>query len=122
MMQFSLHVTCSCIHTFSFPCLVLFVMVLIYLSPSLSLLNSLHMASKCKSAPSWNPFRFGASFFDPTPLHVWFCDEKALQDFSENFSKHGIHSERHVILSDFSDTTLLTVNHRRGWNLYVRYP
>ena len=34
-----------------------------------------------------------------------FC-EKAKDDFFENFSDWVIHSERHVILSNFSDTSL----------------
>ncbi|KAK9999927.1 hypothetical protein SO802_019530 [Lithocarpus litseifolius] len=55
-----------------------------------------------------------ASSSDSTPLHVSSHDEKARQDFSEKFSKCGIHSE-HVILSDFFDTTLPTIIHSRGW-------
>ena len=65
------------------------------LSPSLS--NSLRMALKRKSVPSWNPLCSRASSSDSTPLHVKFRDDKARQDFSENFSKCGIHSECHVI-------------------------
>ena len=58
----------------------------------------------------------GASFsFDSTSLHVWFHDEKARQDFSENFSRHGIHSECEVVLFDFSDIDLSTVIHSKGW-------
>ena len=89
MMIFLLHVTWSCIiHAyipFLFFLLVLFVIgtflfVFLYLFPSL--LNSLRMAPKCKSAllhsaPSRNPLHFGASSFDPTPLSIRFCDEKA---------------------------------------------
>ena len=86
------------------------------LSLSLFLSNSLRMAPKYKFAPSQNLLRFEASSSsDPTPSHVRFCDDKACQDFSENISKRGIHSECHVILLDFSDTDLLTVIHKRGW-------
>ena len=53
------------------------------------------MTLKRKSTPSRNPLRSGASTsFDPTPSFVWFRDDKALQDFSENFSRWGVHSER----------------------------
>ena len=72
------------------------------------------MAPKCKSTPSQNPLRSGASSSDPTPSHVKFRDEKAKLDFSENFSRRGIHSKRQVVLLDFSDTDLLTVIHSRG--------
>ena len=80
----------------------------------LSLLDSLRTAPKRKSTPSRNPLRFGTSSSDPTPLHVRFRDEKAHKDFSENFSKRGIHSECHVVLSNFSDIALSTVIHSRG--------
>ena len=80
------------------------------------------MTPKRKSAPSRNPLRSGASSSDPTPFHVWFHDEKAHQDFSENFSKRGIHLERHVTLSDFSDTTLPNAIHSRGWESLCEIP
>ena len=84
-------------------------------SLSLSLEIVCVMAPKCKSTPSQNPFRSGASSSsDPTPSHVWFRDDKVRKDFSENFSKRGIHSERQVILSDFPDTNLSTVIYSRG--------
>ena len=70
------------------------------------------MAPKCKTTPSQNRLRFGALSFDSTPLSVRFHDDKARHDFSENFSKRGIHLECHVIISDFSDTTLMTVIYR----------
>ena len=94
----------------------------LFLSLSLSLSDSLRMALKRKTTPSWNPLHFGASSSDSTPLHVRFRDEKARYNFSESFSKCGIHSERHVILSDFFDTTLLTVIHRRGWESLCEIP
>ncbi|KAL0017341.1 hypothetical protein SO802_004410 [Lithocarpus litseifolius] len=53
----------------------------------------------------------------PTSSFVWFCDEDARKDFSENFSKRGVHSERQVILADFTDTDLLDVIHSWGWEL-----
>ena len=72
----------------------------ILFSLSLSLCDSLRMAPKRKSTPSRNPLHSGASSSsDSTPLHVRLRDEKARQDFSKNFSKRGIHSEHHVILS-----------------------
>ena len=56
------------------------------------------MAPQRKSAPSQNPLCSRESSSDPTPFHVRFYDEKAYQDFSKNFPKRGIHSERRVIL------------------------
>ena len=85
-------------------------------SPSLSSLVSVSMAPKRKSAPSWNPFHSGAlSSSDPTPSSIRFQDEDAWKDFSENFSRWGVHLERRVILSDFFDTDLNTVIHSQGW-------
>ena len=53
------------------------------------------MAPKRKSAPSQNPLRSRAlSSSGPTPSHIQFCDEDAQKDFSENFSRRGLHSER----------------------------
>ena len=60
------------------------------LSLSLSFLFTLvvSMATKCKSASSWNPLRSGAlSLSDPTPSSIQFCDEDARKDFSETFSQ-----------------------------------
>jgi len=66
--------------------------------------------------PSHNPLCSGASSSsDPTPSSVRFHDEKARKDFSENFSRQGIHSECQVILFDFSDTALPIVIYSRGW-------
>ena len=74
------------------------------------------MAPKRKSTPSWNPLRSKASSCsDPTPSHIKFRDDKARQDFSENFSKHGIHLECQVILSDFSDIDIPIVINSWGW-------
>ena len=92
---------------------------------SLSLLFTLvmSMAPKRKSTPSQNPLRSGASSSsDPTPSHIRLCDEDAWKDFSENFSRRGVHLERRVILSDFSDTDLPTVIHSRGWESLYDVP
>ena len=88
---------------------------------------SVVMAPKRKSAPSRNPFHFWASSSsDPTPSSIQLCDEQARKDFLENFSRWGVHSERQVILSDFSDIDLPTIIHSWGWeSLYdvlVTYP
>ena len=73
------------------------------------------MALKRKSISSRNPFRFEASSSaDTTPFSVWFRDEKAKSDFFEIFSQSGIHSERQVVLLDFSDIDLPTIIHSRG--------
>ena len=74
------------------------------------------MASKHKLAPSQNPLCSRASSSsDPTPSHIRFRDEDARKDFSENFSRRGVHSERRVILADFADTDLPTFIHSWEW-------
>ena len=121
IMYLSLHITCSCIHTFKFlySCILSCWCFSDYLFLSLSLFLALvcTMAPKRKSTLSQNPLRFGASTSssNPTPSHVWFRDDKARKDFSENFSRWCIHSEHKFILSDFSDTDLLTVIYSKGW-------
>ena len=124
-MQCLLHVTCSCIpHVyvlyFQYTYYIWNVLGLFWLSLSLSLsfLFTLvvFMAPKRKSVPSWNPLRSEASSsFDPTPSHIRFHDEDARKDFSENFSRRGVHLERRVILADFVDTNLPDVIHSWGW-------
>ena len=107
----------SCISTFHFlPFGTICWLVVFYLSLSLSLSlsDSLRMAPKCKTTPSRNPLHSKASSSDSTPLFVRFRDDKACQDFSKNFSKHGIHSDCHVILSDFSYIDLLTGHSQAG--------
>ena len=56
-----------------------------------------------------------SSSSDPTSSSIWFRNEDARKDFSENFSWRGVHLEHWVILSDFSDIDLPTVIHSRGW-------
>ena len=74
------------------------------------------MAPKRKSTLARNPLRFDASSSsDPSPSNVWFRDDDAFKEFSENFSRRGIHLECQVILSDFADTDLPSVIHSRGW-------
>ena len=92
------------------------------LSFSLSLSDRLRMAPKRKSTPSQNLLHSGTSSFDPTPLHIRFCDEKAHKDFSENFSKCVIYPECHMVLSDFSDTALPVLIHTRGWESLCEIP
>ena len=111
---------CSCIHTFSFSYLLCWLSLSFSLSLSLS--DTLRMAPKRKTTPSWNPFHFEASSSNPTPLSIRFYDEKAHQDFSENFSKHGIHWNATwfywtfpILLYPLSFTV-------RVGNLYVGYP
>ena len=94
-------------------------------SPSLSLLYvSVLMAPKRKSAPSQNLLRSWASSlsFDPTPSSIRFHDEDAQKDFSENFSRWGVHLERRVVLADFADTNLPDVIHSRGWESLCDVP
>ena len=72
----------------------------------------------------WHGFLLDSrtSSFDPTSLHIRFHDEKARKHFLENFSNCGIHSEHHVVLSNFSNTTLPTVIHSRGWQSLYEIP
>ena len=85
------------------------------LSLSLVYVNA-SMAPKHKSTLSRNPFCSRASSSsDHTPSSIRFRDEDARKDFSKNFSRRGVHSERRVILADFVDTNLLDVIHSRGW-------
>ena len=93
-----------------------------FVSLSFSFSDSLRMAPNHKTTPYRNPLYFRASSSDSTPLHVRFYDEKARQDFSENFYKCGIHLERHVILSDFSDTTISIIIYRQGWESLWKIP
>ena len=82
------------------------------------------MAPKHKSTPSRNPFHSGvsSSSSDPTPSSVRFRDEQAWKDFSENFSRRGVHSECQVILLNFSNTDLPTVIKSRGWESLCDVP
>ena len=74
------------------------------------------MTPKRKSTPAWNPFRSGASSSsDPSPSNVRFHDDDVFTEFSENFSRWGIHLEWQVILSNFAGTNLPFVIHSRGW-------
>ena len=85
----------------------------LFLSFSLSLTHShfnfLLMAPK-NSIPSKNLIRnHGFSFSSSTPFpldSIRFRDEKARDDFFENFSNWAIHSECQIILFDFPDTPL----------------
>ena len=102
------HVHAFFMHTFFFPC-NLVVMC------SLSWIDCAMAPKARKSTPTWSPLGSGSSSFDPIPpLHVRFCDEKARKDFLEKFQKRGVHPKRHVILSNFSDTPLLTAIRTRG--------
>ena len=73
------------------------------------------MAPKCKSTLSQSPLHSKeSSSSDPTPSSIRFHDDEARKDFLENFCRQGIHSERQVILLDFSNTDLPTVIHSKG--------
>ena len=84
------------------------------------------MVPKRKSIPSRNPLCFETSSSslpaNSTPTHVKFCDDKAHKDFSEKFSRRGIHSKRQIVLSDFSDTDLPTVIYSKGWESLCGIP
>ena len=106
---------------------ILLLLILFWLSLSLFLALVYSMAPKRKSTLSQNPLRSGISFSsNPTPSSVWFLDDKARKEFLENFCRQGIHLERHVVLSDFSNTNRPTVIHSRGleslYDIPVTYP
>ena len=132
MMQFLLHITCSCI---SHAYVLYFSIYLLYLNCigdslivsffPLSILFTLvvSMAPKRKSTLARNPLHSDASSSsNSAPFSLWFCDDDAHKAFSENFSRCGIHFERQVILVDIADTDLPTVIHSRGWELLCDVP
>ena len=81
------------------------------------------MAPKCKSSPTRNPLRSGASpSSDPSPSNDRFRDDDAFKEFSENFSRQGIYSKHQVVLLDFADTDLPSVIHSRGWESLCDIP
>ena len=75
------------------------------------------MAPK-ESVPSKNPITCrGSSSSSSLPsilIRDRFHDSKYQKDFDENFCDRAIHSEHHVILSDFPDTPLLGAFSSRG--------
>ena len=124
MMQFTLHVTCSCI---SHAYVLYFSICLLYLNyfgaflivsfslPLFLFTLVVSMAPKRKSTPARNPLHSGASSsFDSARISLRFCDDDAHKAFWENFSRRGIHSECQVILANFADTDLPDVIHSRG--------
>ena len=81
------------------------------------------MAPKRKSTSARNPLRSRtSSSFDFAPLSLWFRDDDAHKTFSENFSRRGVHSERQVILADFTNTDLSTVIHSQEWESLCDVP
>ena len=117
----------SCIHTiFFYLTNIKCVGTFLFVPLSLFLSISCSMAPKQKSTLSWNPLHSKAFSSSPstdtTPSHVWFHDDKACKDFSENFSQRGIHLERQVVLSDFFNTNLPTVIYSRGWESLCGIP
>ena len=123
MMYLNLHVICSCIHIFN--SLHSYILLCWYFSDCLSLFLTLvcFMAPKRKYTLSQNPLRSEASSsFDPTPSSIKFCDDGAQKDFSKNICRRDIHSESHIVLSNFFNTNLPTVIHSRGWGLLCDIP
>ena len=131
-MFFILHVICSCIShayvlSFSY---IWYIWISWDFSDCSSLLLPLNlftlvvtMVLKRKSTPVRNPLHSGASFStDRSPSNVWFRDDDAFKEFSENFSRSGIHLERQVVLSDFANTDLPSVIHSRGWESLCDVP
>ena len=131
MMQFLLHVTCSCIlhayvflFTYSYYCELFWTFLIVSFSLLLFLFTLVvSMAPKRKSTPARNPLRSGASSSpDFAPFSLRFHDDDAHKAFLENFSRRGVHSKRQVILADFADTNLPTVIHSWEWESLCDVP
>ena len=131
-MQFLLHITCSCIPhayalSFQYTCYIWIALELFwlyfFLSPFLLFTLVVSMAPKRKSALSQNPLHpRTSSSSDPTPSHIRIHDEDAWKDFSENFSRRDIHSERQVVLLDFANTDISFIIRSRGWESLCDVP
>ena len=107
----------SDVHAFFMHTLFLFlsfmflVVIISFLSLSISWINYAMAPKARKSTLGRNPLRgSNSSSSNPIPpLHIWLRDEKAQNDFLENFQKCGVHLECQVILSDFFNTLLPSV-------------
>ena len=101
-------------------CFLLFCSVLFSLS--LSQIEPLYVTQTEKIHSGLEP----SSWFQVILLwsfySISFRDKKAKTDFFENFQNCGVHRECRVILSDFSDTTLLDVIRTRGWEPLCEKP
>ena len=117
-----------CIHSLLFNILDIFeffgaFLIVYFFSLSILFTLVMSMAPKHKSTPARNPLHSGASSsFDSAPLSLRFRHDDAHKAFSENFSRRGIHLERQVVLSDFSDTDLPSVIHSGGWEPLCDFP
>ena len=125
MMQFVLHVTCSCIimHCIFFPSFLslVFCCVLLFFS---SLFSFLSMAPK-KSIPSKNSISRCSSSSSSFPSildSMRFHDEKAKQDFYDNLIDRAIPLKHQVILSNFPDTSLPIAFSSQGWASLCEIP
>ena len=89
----------------------------------LSLSFSLLVMAPKKSIPSKNPIHFGSYSSSSAPSDfVWFRDEKAQDDYFENFSNRAIHSECRSFCLTF-ETLLYPMRLALGDGLlYVRNP
>ena len=123
MMQFLLHVTCSCIsHAYAlyFSIYLLYLncfrafLIVSFFPLSILFMLVVIMAPNRKFILAWNPLHSSSSSSsDSAPLFLRFRDDDAHNAFSENFFRRGIHSELQVILAGFVDTDLPTVIHSR---------
>ena len=124
-MQFLLHVKCSCIshaYVLSFSIYLLYLncfgtfLIVSFFPLSLLFTLVVSMAPKYKSTLARNPLHSGASSsFDSAPLSLRFHDDNAHKAFLENFSRRGVHSERQVILADFTDNDFPAIIRSREW-------
>ena len=123
MMQFLLHVTCSCIsHAYALYFSIYFLylncfrafLIVSFFPLSILFMLVVLMAPNRKFILAWNPLHSSSSSSsDSAPLFLRFRDDDAHNAFSENFFRRGIHSELQVILVGFVDTDLPTVIHSR---------
>ena len=111
-------------HVHAFPCIVLLLsLTLLSMCISLSTLVYLTMAPKAqKSVPSKNPISRFAYTSSSIPPQLQFCDSNSHKEFEEKFSGWAIHSDRQVILSDFSDTMVSISFISRGWEFLCERP
>ena len=132
MMQFLLHVTCSCIsHAYAlyFSIYLLYLncfgafLIVSFFPLSILFMLVVIMAPNRKFILAWNPLHSSSSSSsDSASLFLRFRDDDAHNAFSENFFRRGIHSELQVILAGFTDTDLPTVIHSQGWELLCDVP
>ena len=108
MMQFLLHVTCSCIfHTF----FRLFnILIIVNCFGAFLIVSFFPLFIFCLRYPLHSG---ASSSSNLAPLSLHFRNDDAYKAFTEKFSRRGIHSKHRVILGHFANIDLPTVIHSR---------